>query len=325
MTAAPLLDVRNLKISYFTRKGEVKAVNDVSFSIGENQTLGLIGESGSGKSTLVSAIMRFVTPPGKIKEGSILFDGTDVLTLSAEKMRQLRGKSIGIVFQAAQNSLNPVLSIGKQIAEEIIEHEHVPKSVARKRAEDGLANVGIGRDRVKSFPHELSGGMKQRVMIAIATACSPRLLIMDEPVTGLDVIVQRQLLKLIAELRVKEMLPIIFITHDLAVITETCDRVAVMYAGRIVEEASTVSLYQTPLHPYSIGLVKSYPSIQGKRQSLQSIPGSPPNLISPPPGCSFHPRCSKAMDICSKIVPSMVQVGGHSVACHLWPGETTKE
>lgn len=322
MNGSPLLEVRNLKISYFTRKGEVKAVDDVSFSIDQNQTLGLIGESGSGKSTLVSAIMRFVTPPGRIKEGQILFDGTDLLAVPDNKMRELRGNSIGIVFQAAQNALNPVLSIGKQIAEEIIEHEHVPKSTAWKRAEDGLAFVGINRERVKSYPHELSGGMKQRVMIAIATACNPRLLIMDEPVTGLDVIVQRQLLKLIAELRENALLPIVFITHDLAVITETCDRVAVMYAGKIVEEATTVSLYQNPLHPYSIGLVKSYPSIIGEKQSLQSIPGSPPNLITPPPGCSFHPRCSRAMDVCREVIPSIVEVQGHRVACHLWPGSS---
>jgi peptide/nickel transport system ATP-binding protein len=320
MSRGALLEVREVSISYFTRKGEVKAVEKVSFSIDQYQTLGLIGESGSGKSTLVSAIMRFVTPPGRIKGGQILFDGQDILTLPEEKMRQLRGKSIGIVFQAAQNALNPVLTIGKQIAEQIIEHERVAKSVAWKRAEEGLVTVGIGKRRIRSYPHELSGGMKQRVMIAIATACNPRLLIMDEPVTGLDVIVQRQLLKLIADLREKTLLPIILITHDLAVITETCDRVAVMYAGRIVEEASTVSLYQNPLHPYSAGLVMSYPSIQGEKRTLRSIPGSPPNLIEPPTGCRFHPRCSKVMEICSRVEPAPVEVQGHRVACHLWNG-----
>ena len=315
-----LLDVSDLHISYYTRKGEVKAVDGVSFNIGESETLGLIGESGCGKSTLVSALMRFVTPPGRIKEGQIVFDGRDILSLSDEQMRLLRGKSIAMVFQAAQNALNPVLTIGKQIAEEIIEHEKIPKEKAWERARRGLVQVGIGADRIKTYPHELSGGMKQRVMIAIAMACNPRLLIMDEPVTGLDVVVQRQLLKLIGELREQVDLPIIFITHDLAVITETCDRVAVMYAGNIVEEAATVSLYQTPLHPYSEGLVHSYPSIQGEKRTLESIPGSPPNLIDPPKGCKFHPRCPKVMEVCKEQVPATVERNGHTVACHLWTG-----
>ncbi len=313
-----LLDVRNLKISYFTRKGEVKAVDDVSFSIDEMETLGLIGESGCGKSTLVSAVMRFVTPPGRIKEGQIFFGGKDLLLLSDEGIRKLRGKSIGMVFQAAQNALNPVLTIGRQIAEEIIEHEKISKGQAWERARAGLEQVGISPDRIKNYPHELSGGMKQRVMIAIAMACNPSLLIMDEPVTGLDVIVQRQLLKLIGELREKVHLPIVFITHDLSVITETCDRVAVMYSGRIVEEASTVSLYQNPMHPYSKGLVSSYPSIKGEKRKLMSIPGSPPNLIEPPDGCKFHPRCSRVMDICREKEPQLISKDNHRIACHLW-------
>ena len=267
-----LLDVKNLKISYFTRNGEVKAVDDVSFSIDKMETLGLIGESGCGKSTLVSALMRFVTPPGLIKEGQILFEGKDILILSDEEMRQLRGNKIGMVFQAAQNALNPVLTIGKQIAEEIMEHEEISKDLAWERAKESLEQVGISSDRIKNYPHEFSGGMKQRVMIAIAMACKPHLLIMDEPVTGLDVIVQRQLLELLKKLREEVHLPIIMITHDLSVITETCDRVAVMYGGKIVEEASAVSLYKNPMHPYSEGLVSSYPSIKGEKKKLMSIP-----------------------------------------------------
>jgi len=316
-----LLDVRNLKISYFTRKGEVKAVDDVSFSIDKLETLGLIGESGCGKSTLVSALMRFVTPPGKIKEGQIYFEGRDLLLLSDEEVRKLRGNHIGMVFQAAQNALNPVLTIGKQIAEEIIEHEKIPKDQAWDRAKQALEQVGIASDRIKTYPHELSGGMKQRVMIAIAMACHPNLLIMDEPVTGLDVIVQRQLLVLMGKLREEVHLPIIMITHDLSVITETCDRVAVMYAGKIVEEASSVSLYQNPMHPYSEGLVSSYPSIKGEKQKLVSIPGSPPNLIEPPKGCKFHPRCSHVMEICREKEPEMILKNNHRVACHLWNQE----
>jgi len=316
-----LLEVRDLKISYFTRKGEVKAVDNVSFSIDKMETLGLIGESGCGKSTLVSALMRFVTPPGKIKEGQILFDGKDLLLLSDDEIRKLRGNQLGMVFQAAQNALNPVLTIGKQIAEEIIEHEKISKHQAWERARLTLEQVGISSERIKNYPHELSGGMKQRVMIAIATACNPSLLIMDEPVTGLDVIVQRQLLKLLGKLREEVHLSIIIITHDLSVITETCDRVAVMYGGKIVEEASLVSLYQNPMHPYSEALISSYPSIKGEKQKLASIPGSPPNLIEPPSGCKFNPRCSRVMDICRLNEPDMILKNGHSIACHLWNPE----
>jgi peptide/nickel transport system ATP-binding protein len=316
-----LLEIKNLKISYFTRKGEVKAVDDVSFSIGEMETLGIIGESGSGKSTLVSALMRFVTPPGKIMAGHINFDGKDLLQLSDEEMRKLRGGRIGMVFQAAQNALNPVLTIGKQIAEEIIEHESISKKQAWSRARLALEQVGISPDRIKDFAHEFSGGMKQRVMIAIAMACNPDLLIMDEPVTGLDVIVQRQLLTLLVQLREKVHLPIIMITHDLSVISETCDRVAVMYAGKIVEEASSIHLYQNPMHPYSEGLVNSYPSIKGERQKLKSIPGSPPNLIEPPTGCRFHPRCFRIMDICREKEPKLIERDHHRIACHLWSQE----
>lgn len=316
-----LLEVKNLKISYFTRKGEVKAVDDVSFSIDKMETLGLIGESGCGKSTLVSALMRFVTPPGRIMQGQIVFDDKDILLLSDEEMRQLRGKRIGMVFQAAQNALNPVLTIGKQIAEEIMEHEKITRNDAWERARVALEHVGISSDRIKNYPHEFSGGMKQRVMIAIAMACNPDLLIMDEPVTGLDVIVQRQLLELLGKLREEVHLPIIMITHDLSVITETCDRVAVMYAGKIVEEASTVSLYKNAMHPYSKGLVSSYPSIKGEKKKLVSIPGSPPNLIEPPDGCKFHPRCARVMDICRETDPVLIEKNNHRIACHLWSQE----
>jgi oligopeptide/dipeptide ABC transporter ATP-binding protein len=312
-----LLNVENLGIHYFTRKGAVRAVDGVSFELATDMTLGLIGESGCGKSTLVSGLMRFITPPGRFVSGKILFKGRDIITLSSEQMRLLRGKEIGMVFQAAQNALNPVLTIGKQISEEVLEHENVSKDQAWERAKAQLELVGISQTRIKSYPHEFSGGMKQRVMIAIATACSPELLILDEPVTGLDVIVQRQLLLLINELRTKVRLPIIFITHDLSVITETCDQVAVMYAGKIVEEATTLDLYQKPLHPYSQLLISSYPSIKGEKKALKSISGAPPSLIDPPTGCRFHPRCPYGMDICSREEPKLQQINGHRVACHL--------
>jgi peptide/nickel transport system ATP-binding protein len=312
-----LLSIQDLKVHYFTRKGAVRAVEDVSVELEQEKTLGLIGESGCGKSTMVSALMRFVTPPGRIVSGRIVFKDRDIVTISDEEMRKLRGKEIAMVFQAAQNALNPVLTIGKQIAEEILEHEKVTKEEAWDRAKNQLELVGLDRNRIKSYPHEFSGGMKQRVMIAIATACDPELLILDEPVTGLDVIVQRQLLVLITDLRAKIHLPIVFITHDLSVITETCDKVAVMYAGKIVEEASTIQLYQEPLHPYSQLLISSYPSIKGEKKTLKSIPGAPPDLIEPPAGCSFHPRCPYTMEICRKEEPVLQIKNGHRVACHL--------
>jgi peptide/nickel transport system ATP-binding protein len=317
MQQMALLSVQNLSVHYFTRKGAVRAVEDVSVELEQDRTLGLIGESGCGKSTMVSALMRFVTPPGRIVSGKIVFKDRDIIPISDEEMRKLRGKEIAMVFQAAQNALNPVLNIGRQIAEEILEHENVSREEAWDRAKKQLELVGIDGSRIKSYPHEFSGGMKQRVMIAIATACDPGLLILDEPVTGLDVIVQRQLLVLITDLRAKIRLPIIFITHDLSVITETCDNVAVMYAGKIVEEASTIELYQEPLHPYSQLLISSYPSIKGAKKTLKSIPGAPPDLVELPPGCSFHPRCPYAMDICRKEEPLLKIDDRHRVACHL--------
>ncbi|MCK4353970.1 MAG: ABC transporter ATP-binding protein [Dehalococcoidia bacterium] len=313
-----LLDVENLKIYYFTQEGPVKAVDDVSFSVNEDETLGLIGESGCGKTTAVFAILRFVTPPGRIVGGKIVFEGRDIITLSDEEMRLLRGKGIAMVFQGAQSALNPVMTVGKQISEVILEHESITKEEAWEKAKKQLELVGIGSARAKNYPHEFSGGMKQRVMVAIATACNPGLLIMDEPVTGLDVIVQRQLLTLTNDLRAKMHLPIIFITHDLSVIAETCDRVAVMYAGKIVEQGNTVSLYKDPMHPYSKALIRSYPSVKGEKRELKSIPGAPPRLINPPSGCRFHPRCEYAMDICRTEEPPLEnRNNGRLVACHL--------
>ncbi len=313
-----LLEVENLKIYYFTGAGAVKAVDDISFSVDKDETLGLIGESGCGKTTAVFAIMRFAAPPGRIVGGKIIFEDRDILTMSEQEVRILRGQGVAMVFQAAQNALNPVMNVGSQITEVILEHEKVTKEEAWERARKQLELVGIGGDRAKGYPHEFSGGMKQRVGIAIATACNPRLLILDEPVTGLDVIVQRQLLNLVNDLREELRLPIILITHDLSVVAETCSKVAVMYAGKIVEQADAVSLYKNPAHPYSKLLIEAYPSIKGEKGKLISIPGAPPGLLNPPVGCYFHPRCPSAMDICQEVEPPMQTVDGRLVACHLY-------
>jgi len=312
-----ILEVKNLQVHYPTRNGPAVAVDSIDFSVEKNETLGLIGESGCGKSTTARAIMRIIKEPGKIVGGSILFKDRDILRMSDSELRDVRGNRLTIVRQEAQNALNPVMSIGDQIAEVILEHQDVDNREAWKKAEEQLDIVGISHDRAGSFPHELSGGMRQRVMIAIATACSPDFIIMDEPITGLDVIVQRQLLNLINDLRERLNLTALFIAHDLSVVSETCDKVVVMYAGKVMETADIVSLYKNPLHPYTKALIDSYPSIRGKKKDLKSIPGTPPRLVDPPKGCRFHLRCELAQDICRKELPEIREVDGHSVACHL--------
>jgi len=313
----PLLEVENLKLHFFTRQGAAKAVDGVSFRVEKNETLGLIGESGCGKTTIAMSIMQFVKPPGRFVGGKILFSGSNIVSMTDEQIRRLRGKEISIVRQEAQNALNPVMTIGKQITELILQHEAVTKAAALARAKNQLNRVGINDKRINSYPHEFSGGMKQRAMVAIATACNPKLLILDEPTTGLDVIVQRQILTMLTALKRELELTAVFISHDLSVVAETCDRVAVMYAGKIMEQANTVSLYQRPLHPYSQALIGAYPSLKGEKKKLKSIPGTPPRLIHPPPGCRFQPRCSQSMDICRKKEPPVVETQGHIVACHL--------
>jgi peptide/nickel transport system ATP-binding protein len=312
-----LLEVDNLKLHFLTRQGPARAVDGVSFKIEKNETFGLIGESGCGKTTTALAIIRLIKPPGRIVNGSIYFDKRDIVPLSEEEMRLLRGREIAIVRQEAQNALNPVMNIGKQIIEAILQHEDVSKETAWARARDQLDRVGINGNRVKSYPHEFSGGMKQRAMVAIATACNPKFLILDEPTTGLDVIVQRQLLELINTLKQELNLTAILISHDLSVVAETCDQVAVMYAGKIVEQGDTVSMYHRPLHPYSQALIGAFPSLKGEKKKLKSIPGAPPRLILPPKGCRFEPRCDYAMTVCKSEDPVVREKDSHVVACHL--------
>jgi len=312
-----LIEVENLKLSFMTRRGPAKAVDDVGFSIEKNHTLGLIGESGCGKTTTAMSLMKFVKPPGQIVGGSIRYMGNDLVPMTDEQMRQLRGKEISIIRQEAQNALNPVLTIGKQITEMILEHETVTRETALARAKKQLNIVGISDQRIASYPHEFSGGMKQRAMAAIATACNPKFLILDEPTTGLDVVVQRQILVMLSDLKKELNLTAVFISHDLSVVAETCDRVAVMYAGKIMEESDTVSLYKNPLHPYSKALIGAYPSLKGERKQLKSIPGAPPSLIDPPKGCRFAPRCELAQSICSDEEPRVNTINGRRVACHM--------
>ena len=313
----PLLEVDNLKLHFFTRQGAAKAVDGVSFDIEKNETFGLIGESGCGKTTTALSIIRLIKPPGRIVDGSIRFDHKEIVNLNDEEMRLLRGKEIAIVRQEAQNALNPVMTIGRQIAEGILQHEQVSKREAWARARNQLDLVGINGARVKAYPQEFSGGMKQRAMVAIATACNPRFLILDEPTTGLDVIVQRQLLALINNLKKELSLTSVLISHDLSVVAETCDKVAVMYAGKIVEQGDIVSMYENPIHPYSRALIGAFPSLKGEKKTLRSIPGAPPRLIGPPVGCRFEPRCEYAMDVCKTIDPDVLDKDGHLVACHL--------
>jgi len=312
-----LLEVKDLKVYFMTRRGPAKAVDNIEFSIKERETLGLIGESGCGKTTAAMSLMKFVKPPGQIVGGSINFMGNDIVPMTEEQIRQIRGNQISIVRQEAQNALNPVLTIGRQITEMIREHESVTKNMALARAIKQLNLVGINDERITSFPHEFSGGMKQRAMVAIATACNPNLLILDEPTTGLDVVVQRQILWMLNNLKKELNLTAAFISHDLSVVAETCDRVAVMYAGKIMEESDTKSLYSNPLHPYSKALIQAYPSLKGEKKQLKSIPGAPPSLIDPPPGCRFAPRCEQAKSICRKEEPEVNKIDGRKVACHL--------
>jgi len=314
-----ILEIKGLKAYYETIKGYVKAVDDVSLRIKSKTAVGLVGESGCGKTTLALAVTRLLPSNGRVLGGSIFFNGKDILSISEREFRkEYRWKKISMVFQGAMNALNPVYRIGDQIAEAIIKHENVSKDEALERAKKLLSLVGIDPKRARSYPHELSGGMKQRTMIAMALACNPEFLIADEPTTALDVIVQAQVLKLIKSLQQELSLTLMLITHDLSVVAEICDYAAVMYAGKLVESADIVTIYKNPLHPYTKGLVNAFPSIRGERKQLVSIPGAPPNLLNPPSGCRFHPRCPYAMEICRKEEPELVKVDeDHQVACHL--------
>jgi len=320
LKAKPVLQVQNLRTYYKILRGYVRAVENVSFDVKQGEALGLAGESGCGKTTIALSILKILPPGGFIAGGKILVDGINIPALDEYEMRMnVRWKKIAIIFQGAMNALNPVYRISEQIVEAITLHEPgVEVSEARERAMKLFELVGIEPSRIDNYPHEFSGGMRQRAMIAMALACNPKLLIADEPGTALDVIVQAQVLKLMKELKEKLNLSMIMITHDLSIITETCERTAIMYAGKIVELGTVKTIFKEPLHPYTQGLIGAFPELKAPRMRMVSIPGSPPDLLRPPPGCRFHPRCPYAMEICKTKEPEFTNLGKeHFVACHL--------
>ena len=316
---APLLVVENLKTHFTLESGVVRAVDGVSFTLDDGEALGIAGESGCGKTTTALSLVKLLPANAKIVEGSIKLFGIDLVPKSENAMRRYRWREISIVFQGAMNALNPVRRVGDQIAEPLEERLDIGADEARKRAGELLELVGIPRKRSTAYPHELSGGMRQRAMIAMALACDPAIVIGDEPTTALDVMVQAQILQLLEELRGRLGLSLILITHDLSVIAETCDRVLIMYAGRIAEEGSVEKVFRTPRHPYTQKLLHAFPNIHADRRTLDVIQGSPPDLRNPPPGCRFAPRCSFAMAVCTEVVPPEVTFDGVRVACHLYP------
>jgi peptide/nickel transport system ATP-binding protein len=317
----PVLEVDGLTTHYRILRGWVRAVENISFKVEQGEALGIAGESGSGKSTVALSLLKILPAGGVIRGGRILFEGQDLVPLSDSEMRKIRWKGISIVFQGAMNAFNPVYKVGEQIAEAIKLHdEGVTGSDVKERVAKLLETVGIEASRANNYPHEFSGGMRQRALIAMALASNPTMLIGDEPGTALDVIVQAQTLKLLRDLKDRLGLSMILISHDLSIIAETCEKVAIMYAGKIVEYGDAVSIFKNPMHPYTQGLIKAFPSIKGERVRLSSIPGQPPDLLHPPPACRFNPRCPYVMDVCKKVEPLLEahSESKHLVACHLY-------
>ncbi len=315
----PLLEVKALRTSFFTEAGEVRAVDGVSFSVAPGKLLGLVGESGSGKTVSVLSIMRLLPETARIVSGEIIFEDRDLLKLSEPEMRHIRGARIAMIFQEPMTSLNPVFTIGSQIGEAVRLHQQTSRAETRNRTIEALRMVRIAdpERRVDDYPHQLSGGMRQRVMIAMALSCNPRLLIADEPTTALDVTIQAQILDLIRELQVRLGLAVILVTHDLGIVAEYADDVTILYAARVMEQAPTAELFRNPLNPYTRGLLESIPGIDGNRhRRLQAIPGSIPSALNPPAGCRFHPRCARVIPQCSEAEPALENKGpNHYVAC----------
>lgn len=318
--SSPLITIEDLHVEYLSPRGPVRAVDGVSLAIRPGEVVGLAGESGSGKSTIAQAILRILQPPAVITGGKVEFGGRDILAMTDSQLEDFRWREVSMVFQSAMNALNPVMTIGDQIVDAIRAHDRMGKAEARRRAAEMLKIVGIEERRIDSYPHELSGGMRQRAVIAIALTLNPPLMIMDEPTTALDVVVQKEIMYQIGELKQRLGFSILFITHDLSLLVEISDRIAIMYAGQIVEMAPARELFEQPLHPYTQGLMQSFPSLTGEKKRLTGIAGSPPDLISPPSGCRFHPRCPKRFEMCDKVIPKLTEVRpNHFVSCHLYP------
>jgi len=319
-----ILEVSNLKTYFEIKEGIVKAVDGVNFKLKKGESLGLVGESGCGKTTTALSIIKLLTDNGFVEDGQIIFKGKDISKLTEEEMLSTRWKDISMIFQGSMNALNPVMKVSKQIIESIQLHENVSEKEARERVKELFELVNIDVGLMDSYPHEFSGGMRQRAIIAMALACNPSLIIGDEPTTALDVMVQAQIIDLINDLRKKLEMSMIIITHDLSIITETCDKIAVMYAGKIAEIGTVDDIVFNYKHPYTEKLIKAFPNIYGERKMVESIPGVPPNLLNPPKGCRFAARCHKKIGkICEEIDPVLEKIGSseHMVACHLWGGK----
>lgn len=321
INAEKLLEVKNLKVSFFTPAGEVKAVGGIDYDLNYNEVMGIVGESGSGKSVEAYAIMGLLQSPGKVVDGQILFKGEDILNYSPQEMEQFRGNKISMIFQNPMTCLNPVYTIGNQLMEALFSHKKIDKAEAHQRAVEMLELVGISnpRKRMNQYPHELSGGMRQRVMISMGLINEPDILIADEPTTALDVTIQAQILELMKDIQQKTRMSIIFITHNLGVVAKVCDRVSVMYGGRIVEQGKVDDIFYQPSHPYTHGLMASMPRVdEDEHERLKSIDGNPVDMLNPPEGCVFAPRCEHAMKVCLRKEPPMIYLGdGHRASCWL--------
>ena len=311
-----LLDVQNLTMYYATKKGDVRAVEDVSFALERGKSLGLVGESGCGKTSVAISLIKLLPENARILNGHVYFNDQDLIPLSEEEIRKVRWKGISMVFQAAMNSLDPVYRVGDQIVEAILTHEDISEEAARERVAELFKLVGLDPERMDHYPHEYSGGMKQRAIIAMALACNPDIIIADEPTTALDVIVQDKILREMDELRKQLNMGMIYISHDIAVIAEVSDKIGVMYAGKMVEFADTMTIFKRPAHPYTHALMSAFPSIRGEKRELQVLPGEPPDLLNPPQGCRFNPRCPYATPQCEQEDPPWEELEpGHFVAC----------
>lgn len=324
MSEENILEIKGLEITYEVEEGTVRAVNNIDISLGKGKTLGLVGETGAGKTTTALAVLRLVPdPPGVIKNGEIFLEGKNIFNYTEKDMELIRGDQVSMIFQDPMTSLNPVLTVGDQIAEVIMIHENLNKKQAYEKAKDMLELVGIPGDRAGEYPHQFSGGMKQRVVIAIALACNPKVLIADEPTTALDVTIQAQVLELMKNLRDKYGTSMILITHDLGVVAEVCDEVSIMYAGKIIEHGNLVDIFDNHKHPYTEGLFNSLPNIEDKGEPLKPIPGLVPDPSNLPSGCTFHPRCPYAKDICKDQVPEKICINDtHTVSCLMYAEKT---